>query len=101
MENRLPFTDDVMVVSVHKCVQQTHLLALRLKTLGYIPRLLNVLNGLVYLLIIGDPRGDNLMVGSIFRKLLTELGIRTEGDEFNIMGEICNFTNLVLIVKVV
>ena len=42
MENCLPFTDDVMVV--HKCVQQTHLLALHLETLGYIPRLLNALN---------------------------------------------------------
>ena len=47
MENCLPFTDDVMVVLVHKCVQQTHLLALHLETLGYIPRLLNALNGLV------------------------------------------------------
>ena len=46
MENFLPFTDDVMVVLVHKCVQQTHLLALHLETLGYIPRLLNALNGL-------------------------------------------------------
>ena len=75
MENCLPFTDDVMVVVVHKCVQQTHLLALHLETLGYIPRLLNALNGLVYYLIICDLRGDDLMVGSIFRKLLTELGI--------------------------
>ena len=75
MENCLPFTDDVMVVLVHKCVQQTHLLALHLETLGYIPRLLNELNGLVYLLIIGDPRGDNLTIGSISLKLLTELGI--------------------------
>ena len=80
MENFLPFTDDVMVVLVHKCVQQTHLLALHLETLGYIPRLLNALNGLVYFLIIGDPRGDNLMVGSISRKLLTELGIRTKSN---------------------
>ena len=38
MENFLPFTDDVMVVLVHKCAQQTHLLALHLETLGYIPR---------------------------------------------------------------
>ena len=30
MENGLPFTDDVMVVLVQKCVQQTHLLALHL-----------------------------------------------------------------------
>ena len=67
MENCLPFTDDVMVVLVHECVQQTHLLALHLETLGYIPRLLNALNGLVYFLIIGDPRRDNLMVGSISR----------------------------------
>ena len=73
MENFLPFTEDVMVVLVHKCAQQTHLLALHLETLGYIPRLLNALNGLVYFLIIGDPRGDNLMVGSISQKLLTEL----------------------------
>ena len=61
MENFLPFTDDVMVVLVHKCAQQTHLLALHLETLGYIPRLLNALNGLVYFLIIGDPRGDNIL----------------------------------------
>ena len=32
MENCLPFIDDVMVVLVHKCVQQTHLLALHLET---------------------------------------------------------------------
>ena len=70
MENCLAFTDDVMEVLVHKCVQQIHLLALHLETLGYIPRLLNALNGLVYFLIIGDPRGDNLMVGSISRNLL-------------------------------
>ena len=78
MENCLPFTDDVMVVLVHKCVQKIHLFALHLEILGYIPRLLNTLNGLEYFLIIGDPRGDNLVVGSISRKLLTELGIRTE-----------------------
>ena len=45
IENRLPFTEGVMVVSVHKCVQQTHLLALHLETLGYIPCLLNACNG--------------------------------------------------------
>ena len=65
MENCLPFTAVVMVVLVHKCVQQTHLLALHLETLGYIARLLNALNGFVYFLIIVDPRGDILMVGSI------------------------------------
>ena len=66
MENCQPFTDDVMVVLVHECVQQTHLLVLHLETLGYIPRLFDALNGLVYFLIKGDPRGDNLIVGSIF-----------------------------------
>ena len=81
MENCLPFTDDVMVVLVHNCVQQTHLLAMRLETLRYILRLLNALNGLVYFLIIGDPRGGNLITGSISRKLLTEQGIRTEDAE--------------------
>ena len=74
MENCLPFTDDVMVVLVHKCVQQIHLLALHLESYGYIPHLLNALNGLDYFLIIGDPRGDSRMVGSMFRKLLTEPG---------------------------
>ena len=69
MEICLPFTDDVMVVLVHKCVQQTHLLALHLETFRYIPRLLNALNGLVYFLIISDPRGDNPMVRSISRNL--------------------------------
>ena len=101
MENCLPFTDDVMVVLVHKCVQQTHLLALHLQTLGYIPRISNTFNGSVYFLIIGDPRGDNLMIGSIGQKLLTELGIRAEDAECNLMGEMCNFANLVLIIKVV
>ena len=101
MENCLPFTDDVMVVLEHKCVQHKNLLALHLETLGYIMRHLNALNGLVYFLIIGDPRGDNLMVGSISRKLLTELGIRTEDAECKIMGETCNFVNIVLIIKVV
>ena len=66
MENILSFTDDVMVVLVLKCVQQTHLLALHLETLGYIPPLLSALNGLVYFLIKGDTRGDNLMLRSIF-----------------------------------
>ena len=77
-DNCLPFTDDEMVVLVHKCAHLTHLLALHLETLGYIPLLLNALNGLVYFLIIGDPRVDNLMVGRIAPKLLKELEIRTE-----------------------
>ena len=51
MENCQPFTDDVMVVLVHKCVQELHLMALHLETLGYIPRLLNALNILVYFMI--------------------------------------------------
>ena len=70
MKNCLPFTDEVMVVLVHKYVQQTLPMALHLETLGYIPRLLNALYGLVYFLIIGDLRLDNLIVGSIFRKVL-------------------------------
>ena len=101
MENCLPFTNDVIVVLVHKCVQQTHLLALHLERLGYILRLLNALNHLVYFLMIGDLRGYNLMMGSMFGKLLKELGIQTEVDECNLMGEMFNFTNLVLVIKVV
>ena len=68
-------------------MQQTHLLALHLETLGYIPRLLNALNGLVYFLIIGNPRGDNLMVGSISRKLFSELGIRTGDAECKLIRD--------------
>ena len=56
MENCLPLTDEVMVVLVHKYVQQTHRLALQLETLGNFPRFLNAFNGLVYFLIIGDTR---------------------------------------------
>ena len=82
-------------------MQQTHILALHLETLGYIPHFLNALYGLVFFLITGDQRGDNLMVGSIFRKSLTELGIRTGDAECNLMGEMCNFANLALIILVV
>ena len=76
-------------------------LGIYLETLGYILCLLNALNGLVYFLILGDPRGDNLEVGSISRKLLTELGIRTENTECKLMGDKYNFINFVLIIKVV
>ena len=56
---------------------------------------------LVYVLIIGDPRGDNLMVGSISLKLLTELGIQTKDAECKLMGDKSNFVIFVLIIKVV
>ena len=102
MENCLPFTYDVMVVLLHKCVQQTQPLALLFETLGYIPRMdFERIKCLVYFLIKGDSRGEYLMVGSILRKLLTELGIRTEDVECSLMGEMCNFANLDLIIKVV
>ena len=70
-------------------------LGIALRNIMIIPRLLNVLNGLVYFLIIGDPRGDNPMVGIMFRKLFAVLRIRTEDTECNLMGEMCNFANLV------
>ena len=41
------------------------------------------------------------MVGSISRKLLTELGIRTEDAECKLMGDKCNFVIFVLIIIVV
>ena len=74
-------------------------LGIALRNIRIHPRLLNALNGLVYFLMIGDPRGDNLMVGSISRKLLTELGIRTEDAECKLMGDKCNFVIFVLIIK--
>ena len=39
------------------------------------------------------------MVGSISRKLLTELEIRTENAECKLMGDKCNFVIFVLIIK--
>ena len=65
MENFLPFTDDVMVVLVHKCAQQTHLLALHIETLGYIPRLLNALNGLVYVIGFTTRHADCRMISKL------------------------------------
>ena len=62
IENFLPFTDEVTVELVHKCIQQLHLLALHFEILGYIPGLLN---GLEYLHRTGDFSADN-----ITRKLL-------------------------------
>ena len=56
-ENFLPFTDEVTVELVHKCIQQLHLLALHFEILGYIPGLLN---GLEYLRRTGDFSGDNI-----------------------------------------
>ena len=40
-------------------------------------------------------------VGWISRKLLTELGIRTEVAECKLMGDKCNFVTFVLIIKAV
>ena len=57
-ENFLPFTNEVTVDLVHKCLHQLHLLALHLEILGYMPGLLN---GLEYLPRTGDFRGDNFI----------------------------------------
>ena len=56
-ENFLPFTDEVTVELMHKCIQQLHLLALHFEILGYIP---GVLNGLEYLRRTGDFSKDNI-----------------------------------------
>ena len=47
-----------MIILVHDCVQQTHLLALHLETLVCVWHLLNAINSLVYFLIMGGLRGD-------------------------------------------
>ena len=46
-----PFTDEVIVELIHKCLQQLQLLALHLDMLGYI---LSILNGFGYLRKTGD-----------------------------------------------
>ena len=98
---------------VHKCKQQLQLLALHFEILGYI---LCHLNGLEYLRRIGDFSSDNITRGLLWnilvlakpwrltedadkrfnglnltasikvRKLLIELGIRTEDAECNLRG---------------
>ena len=62
-ENFLPFTDEVTVELVHKCIQQLHLLALHFEILGYIPGLLN---GLEYLRRTGDFSGDFMFMFTLF-----------------------------------
>ena len=56
-ENFLPFTDEVTVELVHKCIQQLHILAMHFEILGYIPGLWN---GLEYLRRTGDFSGITL-----------------------------------------
>ena len=56
-EKVIPFTDEVIVVMIHKCLQQLQLLTLHLEMLGYIPGLLK---GFGYLRKTGDLIGDNL-----------------------------------------
>lgn len=127
-ENFLPFTDEVTVDSVHKCLQHLHLLALHLEILGYIPRLLNGLKGLVYLRRIGDLRGDNrtlrvllkiselqlfckfievaeskfkgliLTEGNIIWKFLIPEGICTEDVECSLRGDILILDLFVIVI---
>ena len=99
MENCIPFTDDVMIVLVHKCVQQTPL-GIALGNIRIHSASFECIKWFSIVPIKGDPRGDNLMVGSISQKLLTELGIQTEDAECKLMGDKCNFVNFVLIIKV-
>ena len=70
-ENILPFTDDVMVVLEHKCLQQLQLLALHLEMLGYIPGLLN---GFGYLHKIVDLSRDNLILYCFIAKHISIRG---------------------------
>lgn len=125
--NFLPLTDDVMVESQHKCLQQPHLLALHLLVLGYIPRLLY---GLTYFLRIGDFNGESLIFrllrnkfvlaapkrfteeaeksfigvilteGNIVLKLVVEEGICTEDAECNLRGESLILAHFVLILLI-
>ena len=125
-EKVLPFTDEVIVVLVHKCLQQLQLLALHLDMLGYI---LGLLNGFGYLSKTGDLIGDNLTygllrkifeldvprkltddtennfrgliltVGKRVRKLWVEFGIRTEDAACNLRGDSVIF-NLSVIVMI-
>ena len=66
-ENFLPFTDEVTVELVHKCIQKLHLLTLHFEILGYIPGLLN---GLEYLRRTGDFSEDTISRRSLWNILV-------------------------------
>ena len=61
MENCLPYTDEVMVGFVYKCVQQTRHLALQLENIEKHSSSLEHIEWFSYFLRIGDPRGNTLM----------------------------------------
>ena len=85
MEYCLPFTYEVMVDLLFLYIDMCnrHTLALHLETFGYNPHFLSALNVSVFFLSIGEKRGDSLMVGSLFQKMLIELG--TKYAECNLM----------------
>ena len=68
-EKVLPFTDEVIVVLVHKCLQQLQLLTLHLEILGYI---LGLLEGFGYLRKTGNLIGDNLTLRLLRRMLVLD-----------------------------
>ena len=80
----LPFTDEVIVVLVHKCLQQLQLLALHLEMLGYI---LVLLKEFGFLHKTGDSIGDNLTLRLLRRILVLDAPCRsTEEAENKIRG---------------
>ena len=73
-EKVLPFTDEVIVVLVHKCSQQLQLLALHLEMLGNI---LGLLKGIGYLHKTGDLIGDHLTRRLLRRILVLDAPCRS------------------------
>ena len=126
-EKVLTFTDEVIVVLVHKCTQQLQLLALHLEMLEYILGLLKVFGYLRktgdliedYLsrkllrriLVLVAPcrstkdaenkfRGLILTVGNKVRKLGVEVGIRIEDAACNLRGDIVILNLFVIVICV-
>ena len=79
-EKVLPFTDEVIVVIVHKCLQQLQLLALHLEMLGYI---LCLLKRFGYWRKTGDLIGDNLTRRLLRRILVLDAPCRSTEDAEN------------------
>ena len=76
----LPFTDEVIVVFVHKCGQQLQLLALHFDMLGYV---LGLLKGFKYLRKTGDLIGDNLTLRLLRSTLVLDVPSKSTEDAEN------------------
>ena len=89
-EKVLPFTDEVIIVLVHNCLQHLELLAFHLEVLGYV---LGLLKGFGYLRKTGDLIGDNLTLRLLRRILVLDAPCRSTEDAENKFRGLITFKN--------